>query len=154
MREFFEVKPEFIKNNSKTILPVRSTKHSAGYDIYSKEDVDLLPDSIHLFWTDVKIRLYNDEVFLIFIRSSSAIKQGLMLVNSVGICDADYYNNPTTDGNIGICIRNMSKEPVIIKQGDRIAQGIVLKYLSVMNSDIDQNKNQREGDFGSTNKNN
>jgi len=153
MREFFEVKTEFKKHLNETILPVRSTKYSAGYDIFSKENIILYPDDVHLFWTDVKVRLYNDEVFLIFIRSSMAVKYGLQLVNNVGVADSDYYNNPTTDGNLGICIKNCSKEPYEIKCGDRIAQGIAFKYLSIYNSSTDHNSYERDGGFGSTNLN-
>ena len=84
-----------------TILPVRSTSKSAGYDFFLKEDVTICPGE-HVFqYTDVKCELARDEVLLLFIRSSVGINKHLTLANGTGVIDADYYNNPNNNGNIG-----------------------------------------------------
>jgi len=129
------------------ILPARSTKHSAGYDFYSNEDITIAPGNKYTFWTDVKVYMLSDEVLEIYIRSSSAIKHDLVLKNQTGIIDSDYYSNVDNDGNIGICLENTGIISCKIKQFDKIAQGIFSKYLLVDNDDATE---ERVGGIGST----
>ncbi len=129
-------------------LPARSTKHSAGYDFFAPFDFTVAPHSTtKLHFTDVKVRLDSDSVLLLFPRSSLGCK-GIMLANTVGVIDADYYGNPKNDGNIGFMMVNKSDEPVEIKKGDKFMQGIILKYGI---TDDDNVSTEREGGFGSTN---
>ena len=132
-----------------TILPQRGTKKSAGYDFYSTSDVVILPGEKVLIWTDIKVYMQDDEALKLFIRSSIGIKRSLVLANQTGIIDADYYNNPDNDGNIGICIRNMGTEFQVIKKGEAIAQCMFSKYLISDNCNTD---NERTGGIGSTTK--
>lgn len=64
---------------------------------------------------NVKAIMPGDMVLMLFIRSSLAVKFNLSLVNSVGIIDSDYANNPNNDGNIGVKFRNSSCENIIIR---------------------------------------
>ena len=75
------------------------------------------------------------------------IKKGLNLSNQVGIIDSDYYGNIDNDGHIMIAIKNTTDNDVVLKKGDRVSQGIIMKYL-VTSDDIANEK--REGGFGST----
>ena len=84
-----------------------------------------------------------DEVLMLYVRSSIGIKKGLVLANGTGIIDSSYYPN-----NIGICLFNTSNIPVKILKGDRIAQGIFMKYLTADNDEV-LNKS-RKGGFGSS----
>lgn len=129
-------------------LPVRATKRSAGYDLRSIENYTLQPNERHVFKTGLKACMEDDDVLYIFIRSSMAIKKGVRLSNSVGVIDADYYSNKDNDGHIMVSLYNFSNEEVEIKKGDRIAQGIFMKYLL---TDDDISTKQRTGGFGSTN---
>ena len=127
---------------------MRADAKSAGYDFYSKESYILAPNQTKVFWTDVKAYMLPDEVLMLFVRSSIGIKKGLSLANGTGIIDASYYNNPNNDGNIGIALHNYSKKPVAIKEGERIAQGIFMKYLV---TDRDNTLNEeRSGGIGSS----
>ena len=90
-----------------------------------------------------------DEVLLIYIRSSAALKKHLMLMNSVGVIDADYYGNAENEGHIYIPLYNYGKEPVRIAAGERIAQGIFTHYLTV-DGDTAGSGAVRAGGFGST----
>ena len=74
-------------------IPVRKTASSAGYDIESGRDMDILPGKVTLIPTGLKAYMGEEEYLAIYIRSSMAIKHGLILINSTGIIDADYYNN-------------------------------------------------------------
>ena len=111
-------------------LPTRSDNRSAGYDFYSNEDVVIPPNSTHVFDTQVKAYMPDDEYLALYVRSSIGIKKNLHLLNTVGICDSSYYSNQQNDGSILIALRNYGYEPVEISKGERIAQGIFCKYYT------------------------
>ena len=95
--------------------------------------------------------MQQDEFLGVHIRSSMAVKKNLMLVNNVGIIDADYYNNADNEGHIMLALLNMSKNAVILQKNERIAQGIFYKYLTA-DDDNTAAKAVRSGGFGSTGK--
>jgi len=129
-------------------LPTRSDNKSAGYDFYLPKELELQPMQKTIVWTDVKAYMGDDELLEIYIRSSLAIKQGLMLSNNVGIVDASYYGNESNDGNIGIAVVNTTGKTIKLKEGDRIAQGIFKKYLI---ADVDApTSTKRKGGVGSS----
>ena len=132
-------------------LPIRADSKSAGYDFYLPKDLKLLPMQKTIVWTDVKAYMQPDEVLEIYIRSSLAIKNGIMLSNNVGIIDSSYYNNEGNDGNIGIALVNTSGITVELKEGDRIAQGIFKKYLTI-DEEVHLPGEMRVGGIGSSGK--
>lgn len=149
IRGFEIVKAEFrVNTESEIILPSRGSESSAGYDIYAPITFTLNPGEKSVIWTDIKAYMQEDEVLQIYIRSSVGIKQGILLSNGTGIIDKDYYSNISNDGNIGIGLVNTSSEVATIKAGERIAQGIFLKYLI---ADSGNNSAKRVGGIGSTN---
>lgn len=134
-------------------LPERKTKYSAGYDIEAAEDV-IIPSfkkgiNPTLVKTGIKVYMPDDEVVLLYNRSSNPKKKGLILANSVGIVDKDYYGNPDNDGHIMFAFYNIKDVDVEIKKGECIGQGIFEKYLV---ADADEATGERKGGFGSTNK--
>ena len=134
-------------------LPVRKTKNAAGYDIEAAEDI-VIPKFIPgmkptLVKTGIKAYMMDDEVLYLYNRSSNPGKKGLVLANSVGVVDKDYYGNPDNDGHIMFAFFNIKYEDVEIKKGDAIGQGVFAKYLTV---DDDSSEGIRQGGFGSTNK--
>lgn len=148
MRYFEIVKEEFRKNPDVEIkFPTRATEHSAGYDFYSPISVTIQPNEMAMIWTDIKAHMYYDNALFIIPRSSMG-KQPIMIANTVGLIDSDYYGNESTDGNIGFRLLNLGKTPYEIKVGDRIGQGIFIKYGTVKD---DNTTATRSGGFGSTN---
>lgn len=133
----------------KILFPLRSTLHSAGYDLYSNEDVDLKSMTSYVFWTDIKAFMQTDEVLKVFVRSSLGFKHTTQIANGTGIIDADYYNNSKNDGNIGVCLVNLSKTVVKIKKGDRIAQCIFQNFLEA-ETGYESLNDKRDGGVGST----
>ena len=134
-------------------LPIRKTKYSAGYDIEAAEDV-VIPSfkkgmNPTLVSTGLKAYMQEDEVLLLYNRSSNPKKKGLILANSVGVIDKDYYGNPDNDGHIMFAFYNIKEEDVEIKKGEAIGQAVFEKYLVV---DNDAAEGERMGGFGSTNK--
>jgi dUTP pyrophosphatase len=130
-------------------LPKRGTKDSAGYDIITPVNVLLKPGEQQIVWTDVKAYMQQGEVLMLFVRSSIGIKKGVVLANTTGIIDADYYSNPDNDGNIGMCLKNMSNQDVFFNAGERIGQLIFMPFLVSDNCNSDE---ERTGGVGSTNK--
>ena len=153
MRQFQIIKNEELNKfkalfkKEDIILPKRQTSKSSGYDFYLPYDVEIKKGSQVLICTGVKVKLEDDEFLGIFIRSSMGIKKGLNLSNQVGIIDSDYYGNIDNDGHIMISIRNVGSSDVALKKGDRIAQGIIMKYFTTSDDDVNIT---REGGFGST----
>lgn len=129
-------------------LPQRKTAASAGYDLEAAEDTVIAPGGRAVIATGLKVYMQDDEFLAIHIRSSLAFKQNLMLLNSVGVIDADYYNNPDNEGHIMIGLYNFGSEGAVISKGTRIAQGIFYNYLKVDGEeDVTET---RQGGFGST----
>ncbi|MCF0126848.1 MAG: hypothetical protein HUJ68_14070 [Clostridia bacterium] len=85
------------------------------------------------------------------LRSSSALKCWLMMSNSVGIVDSDYYNNPDNEGHIHFMVINLLPFPVKIKKGEIIGQA---KFVKCEFTDDDElfDKQERISGFGSTTK--
>ena len=134
-------------------LPIRKTKYSAGYDIEAAEDVvipsfkkGMAPTFVK---TGIKAYMEDDEVLLLYNRSSNPKKKGLILANSVGVIDKDYYGNPDNDGHIKLAFYNVKEEDTVIKKGEAIGQAIFQKYLI---TDDDNAQGERMGGFGSTSK--
>ena len=147
MRKFAPVKDA----PADTKLPQRSTRHSAGYDIFIPCEVTILPHSFSpLIPLNIKVYMEPDEYFGIVIRSSLATTKGkLRISQGEAIIDADYADNPANDGNIGLLFRNDDDRPFTFHKGDRCAQGIFKKYLI---TDDDEAAGDRDGGFGSTGK--
>lgn len=148
VRGFEVVSDEFRKHpNVEIQLPTRGSKISAGYDFYLPCDLILQPGEKTCVWSDVKAYMQEGEVLMVHVRSSIGIKKGLMLSNITGVIDADYYNNPNNDGNIGIALYNYSNETVELKHGERICQGVFIPFLVADNGNTDK---ERTGGIGST----
>lgn len=153
MRKFDIVKrfeEEMTNNKEKTIvfnMPERSTKNSAGYDFYNPTKVICKSKEITMIPTGIKAQFPEDEVLLIFNRSSNPKKKGLIIPNGVGVIDADYYNNPDNEGEIAFLFYNILEEDVVIKAGEKLGQGIFVKFAIV---DDDKTNGVRQGGFGST----
>lgn len=135
-------------------LPKRQTFHSAGYDISAAFDVEIPAGQMVLVSTGLKCKMPLSHVLKLYIRSSMAVKKNLMLANNVGIIDSDYFENQDNDGHIMVPLINMGQEPVIIKAGERIAQGIVEEFKVFAQYELqfiqDSPQNVRNGGFGST----
>lgn len=129
------------------LLPARETAHAAGYDLKASQEITIEPGEIELVPTGVKAYMLSDEVLYLYDRSSNPRKRGLILINSVGVIDHDYYNNRSNEGLIMAQFKNITNEPVTVHRGDRIVQGVFAKYLI---TDDDQADGERTGGFGST----
>ncbi len=133
-------------------IPVRKTKFSAGYDVEAAEDI-VIPAfkpgvKPTLIPTGLKAYCQDDEYYMLVNRSSGP-KKGLVMANSIGIIDKDYYGNESNDGHFYFQFYNVLDHDIEIKKGDCIGQVIFQKYLIC---DNDNASGIRTGGIGSTDK--
>ena len=161
MNKFYKVSlDQYLKdeeNSTKEIwdnikIPTSATKYSAGHDFFAPYDFTLKPNETIKIATGIKVELDKDKVLLIVPRSSLGFKYRIQLDNTIGVIDADYYNNEGNEGHIFIKLTNDSNlnKTLEIKKGEAIAQGIIIQFFKAegQNSDV-----VREGGIGSTNGN-
>ena len=113
-----------IKNLSKHALPQYSTPLSAGMDIRANltETVTIAPLERKLIDTGLFLAIPEGFEVQIRPRSGLSIKHGITILNSPGTIDADYR------GEIKVVLANISNEPFVVNDGDRIAQMVVARY--------------------------
>ena len=131
-------------------LPERSTLNSAGYDFFAIEDITLPAKKLTRVMTGVKCELMPNQVLILANRSSNPSKKGLILANGIGVIDADYYGNPDNDGEMGFEFYNILDEDVVIKKGEKLGQGIIMKFDKTEDDYISNPYKTRVGGFGST----
>lgn len=159
-------------------LPERATMNAAGYDFecaedfvlpsiwkpgllkvlsafrkkrqYTAEDLEQADGILKPFLVPTGIKAYmrEDEFLMIANRSSGPLKRRLVLPNGVGIIDSDYYGNGKNEGEIFIQLLNFGLKDVVIRKGERIAQGIFLPYLTADGET--EPRARRTGGFGSS----
>ena len=154
--------------NSEINMPIRKTKNSVGYDIEAAEDT-IIPsiwktvfsnfqkflkgnheyDTIKptLVKTGIKAYFGEDEALFLANRSSHPGKKGLVLANSIGVIESDYYGNPDNDGHIMFAYYNFYPVDTTIKKHDPVGQAFFQKFLL---TDDDKAEGKRMGGFGST----
>ena len=128
--------------------PERNTKKSAGYDFYSINDFVIKPGEQMKIPTGIKAYMNDDEVLFLIVRSSMGFKYNVRMCNQVGVIDGDYYDNIDNEGHIWIKLQNEGTQDYVIKKGDKIVQGIFLKYFVADNEE--EIKKERKGGLGST----
>jgi len=128
-------------------LPAPATGGAAGFDLAAAADVEIPARGIRLVGTGLVIAVPNGYFLGIFARSSTPLKRGLMVANGVGVVDADYCG---PDDEIKVQVLNITDQPVVVKKGERIAQGIVLPAPAVRWEEVAEMSTPTRGGFGST----
>lgn len=130
-------------------LPIRKTKGSAGYDFLAPHNIIIKPHETVLISTGVKCQIDEGYVLELYPRSSLGFKYKLTLDNTVGIIDADYYNNEDNEGHIKCKMTNNSDKEIVIRMGEGYMQGLFKEFFITKD---DNAKEKRVGGIGSTNK--
>ena len=116
-----------IINSSHHPMPSYATEHSAGMDVRAnlESPVTLAPMQRVLVLTGLRIALPHGYECQIRPRSGLALKHGITVANAPGTIDADYR------GEIGVILINLSSEPFVINDGERICQMVIAPYSRV-----------------------
>lgn len=139
-----------IVNKSNNSLPEYATEYSAGLDLKAnlQEEFILKPLQRALIPTGLFIELPQGYEAQIRPRSGLAVKHGITVLNSPGTIDADYR------GEIQVILINLSDEPFVIKNGERICQMIIARHeqISWDETDVINETKRGSGGFGHTGK--
>lgn len=142
------MKIDIKKLNDKAVLPTRGSEQAAGWDLYgnNEEAVTLAPHQTVMVGTGLSMAIADGYFGAIFARSGLASKQGLRPANCVGVVDSDYR------GEIIVALHNDSSESRVVNPQERIAQIVVMPYLSVEFEEVETLNETVRGDqgFGST----
>lgn len=135
-------------NRSKHALPAYESRLAAGLDLRANLDknIELKPLQRALIPTGIFMELPEGFEAQIRPRSGLAYKHGLSVLNSPGTIDADYR------GEIKVLLVNLSDQPFVVEDGERVAQMVVAKHEQIewMESDELQDTERGAGGFGHT----
>ena len=108
----------------------------------------LFPGEKRLFGTGIQVAIPEDYVMLLYPRSSTGSKLGIMLANTTGVIDTGYRDE------VKLCLVNYSSTPVKLEDGQRIAQFMIIPRpklnLHLVEDDEEFRNGDRGGGFGST----
>ena len=129
-------------------LPEYKTAGSAGFDLASRERVEIPSKELALVPLNVIVDLPDGHMLMLAARSSLP-KKGLLLANGVGIGDCDFCGE---DDEYKALVYNFTDKPVIIEKGERVAQGIIFAIEQAEFEEVEQIGQPTRGGFGSTGK--
>ena len=139
-----------IINNSPHPLPTYKTTDAAGMDLVANNQEPITLKSLErtLVPTGLSLEIPKGYEAQVRPRSGLALKNGITCLNSPGTIDADYR------GEVGVILANLSNEPFIIHNGDRIAQLVIAKHETAEWEIVDSlsETDRGSGGFGSTGK--
>ena len=144
------MKIQIQKLRENAILPTRGSASAAGYDLYAclDTDVQIAPGKTEKIGTGLAIAVPEGYFGAIFARSGLAAKEGLRPANCVGVADSDYR------GEYIVALHNDSDVVCTVTPGERIAQLVVMPFLSVEFEEKESldTTERGAGGFGSTGK--
>ena len=114
----------------------------------SYEKITLAPGETVKVPTGIRVKIDEGWVLKIYPRSSLGFKYRLMLDNTVGIIDSDYYN-ADNEGHIFIKMTNLGEKTLTVEEGNAFAQGVFVEYGVTYD---DECTASRTGGLGSTDK--
>ena len=134
--------------NASVPLPEYQTEGAAGFDLAASDDVLVAPSSIALIPTGLVIQVPDGHFLGIFARSSTPLKRGLMVANGVGVIDRDYCG---AADEIKIQVLNFTAQPVQVRKGERLAQGLFIPVTLAGWSESEEDlRDGSRGGFGAT----
>ena len=137
-----------VVNRGHQPLPQYATPQSAGMDLRANldEPVTLQPLERRLIPTGLHIALPTGYEAQVRPRSGLALKKGVTVLNSPGTIDADYR------GEIGVVLVNLSQEPFVVNDGERIAQMVIARHEQgeLIEVDVLDETERGEGGYGHT----
>ncbi len=127
-------------------LPTYATAGSVAFDLYCREDIEIAPRTIGLVPANVIVQTPPGYLLLLTMRSSTPRRKGLLVPQGVGIIDQDYCGE---GDELMVQAYNFRDEAVLVKRGERIAQGLFIPVARAVWNEVDEVGKGRGG-FGST----
>ena len=129
-------------------LPAYGSADAAGAHLYVLTDgpVAIAPGETVLLHTGLAVAIPQGYVGLVYARSGLATKRGLAPANKVGVIDADYR------GEVRVALHNHGSVPQVVEDGDRVAQLVIVPYLTAQFIPAEEldDTGRGAGGFGST----
>ena len=129
-------------------LPTYGSQDAAGADLYAclEAPVTILPGETRMICLGIAMAIPVGWVGLVFARSGLASKRNLAPANKVGVIDPDYR------GEFFVALHNHGSEPQTVEPGERIAQLVLVPYLTAdfLESETLPETRRGSGGFGST----
>lgn len=140
----------FKKLSETARVPKRGSSSAAGYDLFAdiRENVVIAPTETVLIGTGLSMAIPEGYFGGVFARSGLSAKEGLRPANCVGVIDSDYR------GEIKVSLHNDSDKERTVTPDEKIAQLVVIPYLTLELKEADSlpDTQRGEGGFGSTGK--
>lgn len=130
-------------------LPMYETKGSCGFDVLAREDKVIEPKKTGLIPGNIIVEVPVGYMLIVASRSSTPMKKGLMPPHGFGIIDHDYCGEKD---EIKILVYNFTDQPVTVKRGEKIAQGVFVHIDKFEWNEVSKMENKTRGGFGSTDK--
>ena len=128
-------------------LPQYESNGAAAFDLAAAEDTIVPPGEVVLVPTGLIVEVPHGMFLGVFARSSTPLKRGLMVANGVGVIDPDYCG---PQDEVKIAVMNFTNSEVIVRRGDRIAQGLFLAAPRIMWEEAEELGGRSRGGFGAT----
>ena len=136
------------KLHPNAVLPTYGSADAAGADLYACMETEVTIQPGEVFWvpTGIALEVPKGCAGLVYARSSMGAKRGLAPANKVGVVDSDYR------GEIKVVLLNHSKEPQVLRPGERVAQFVITPVLQPPYEEVDDltDTDRGAGGFGST----
>ncbi len=120
------------------------TEGAACFDFFSRESITIEPGKIGAVKLNAAIKVPTGHALLVFSRSSTPLRKGLMLANGVGVVDPFYCGD--NDENLAF-FHNFTDAPVTIEAGDRVAQGMIIKTEPVSWNEVKSMNDEGHGGY-------
>ncbi len=128
-------------------LPVYQTQKSVGFDLLTRKDTVVKANEIGLVSCNVIIEIPNGYFLMLVSRSSTPRKKNLFWPHGAGIVDQDYCG---PEDEIMAQFYNNSNQDIVVKRGERVAQGLILPVERIEWEEIDEVEKPSRGGMGST----
>ena len=117
---------------------------AACFDLICRETVTIQPKELKPVPQNIALKVPDGHALLLFSRSSTPIRKGLMMANSVGVVDPFYCGD--NDENLAF-LYNFTDKPVTVEAGDRVVQGMIIKVESVQWNEVESMNTDGHGGY-------
>lgn len=128
-------------------LPAYQTAGAAAFDLYSREDLVIKPQTLALIPTNIIVEVPKGYMLTVVTRSSAPKKKGLLVPHGIGIIDQDYHG---AKDEIMLQVYNFTNQETAIGRGERVGQAAFVRVDRGEWDEVIEMKETSRGGFGST----